>query len=30
MNEFVDQDRAADWSNGLFKKVTEATIWDPE
>ena len=28
MNEFVDQDRAANWSNGLFKKVTEATIWD--
>jgi hypothetical protein len=30
MNEFVDQDRAADWSNSLFKKVTEASIWDAE
>jgi hypothetical protein len=30
MNEFVDQERAADWSNGLYKKVTEATIWDAE
>ena len=27
MNQFVDQDRAADWSNGLFKKVTDASMW---
>jgi hypothetical protein len=27
MGQFVDQDRAADWSNGLFKKVTDASFW---
>jgi hypothetical protein len=27
MNQFVDQDRASDWSNGLFKKVTDASMW---
>jgi hypothetical protein len=27
MSEFVDQDRAADWSNGLYKKVTDTSIW---
>ena len=27
MSEFVDQDRAADWSNGLFKAVTDTSFW---
>lgn len=27
MNKFVDEDREADWSNGLYKAVTDASIW---
>jgi hypothetical protein len=25
-NQFVDQDRGADWSNGLYKAVTEVNF----
>lgn len=27
MSKFVDQDRAADWSSGFFKAVTDTSIW---
>jgi hypothetical protein len=27
MSKFVDQDREADWSNGLYKAVTDTSIW---
>ena len=27
MSEFVDQDREANWSNGLYKAVTDTSIW---
>jgi hypothetical protein len=27
MTEFIDQDREANWSNGLFKAVTDTSIW---
>ena len=27
MTEFVDQDREANWSNGLFKSVTDISLW---
>src|SRR5262245_45146280 len=27
MSEFADQDREADWSNGLYKAVTDASMW---
>jgi hypothetical protein len=27
MTEFVDQEREADWSNGLYKAVTDASMW---
>jgi hypothetical protein len=27
MSEFVDQDREADWSNGLYKAVTDTSMW---
>jgi len=27
MTEFVDQDREADWSNGLWKAVTDISLW---
>ena len=27
MTEFIDQDREADWSNGLYKAVTDTSIW---
>jgi hypothetical protein len=26
-NQFVDQDRGAYWSNGLYKSVTEIGFW---
>jgi hypothetical protein len=26
MSQFVDQDRAADWSNGLYKNVADASF----
>jgi hypothetical protein len=26
VNQFVDQDRGADWSNGLYKAVTDLTM----
>jgi hypothetical protein len=26
-SEFVDQDREADWSNGLYKSVTDISLW---
>ena len=30
MAQFVDQDREADWSQGLYKAVTAASIWGDE
>ena len=27
MTKFIDQDRDADWSSGLYKAVTDASIW---
>lgn len=27
MTEFFDQDREADWSNGLYKAVTDTSLW---
>ena len=27
MSQFVDQDRDADWSSGLYKAVTAASMW---
>jgi hypothetical protein len=27
MTAFVDQDREADWSNGLYKAVTDLSLW---
>jgi hypothetical protein len=27
MTEFFDQDRDANWSNGLYKAVTDLSIW---
>ena len=27
MTEFVDQEREADWSNGLYKAVTDISLW---
>jgi hypothetical protein len=27
MSQFVDQDRDADWSSGLYKAVTDASMW---
>jgi hypothetical protein len=27
MSEFVDQDREARWSNGLYKAVTDLSMW---
>jgi hypothetical protein len=27
MSKFVDQDRDADWSSGLYKAVTDTSIW---
>ena len=27
---FLDFDRGANWSRGLHKRVTEASIWEPE
>ena len=27
MSEFVDQEREADWSNGLYKAVTDISLW---
>ncbi len=27
MSQFVDQDRAADWSNGLYKTVSGTSFW---
>jgi hypothetical protein len=27
ISRFVDQDRDADWSSGLYKAVTDASIW---
>ena len=27
MTEFFDQDREADWSNGLYKAVTDTSVW---
>ena len=27
MSQFVDQDREANWSNGLYKAVTDTSIW---
>ncbi len=26
-SEFIDQDREADWSNGLYKAVTDISLW---
>ena len=28
-NEFLDFERGADRSNGLFKRVTDAVLWEP-
>lgn len=27
MTEFFDQDREADWSNGLYKAVADTSLW---
>ncbi len=27
LTQFIDQDREADWSSGLYKAVTDASIW---
>jgi hypothetical protein len=27
LSQFVDQEREADWSSGLYKAVTDASIW---
>ena len=27
IGQFIDQDREADWSNGLYKAVTDTSIW---
>ena len=27
MTDFVDQERDADWSNGLYKSVTDISLW---
>jgi hypothetical protein len=27
LGRFVDQDRDADWSNGLYKAVTDLSMW---
>jgi hypothetical protein len=27
MSEFVDQEKDANWSNGLYKAVTDASMW---
>jgi hypothetical protein len=27
VSQFVDQDRTADWSNGLYKAVTDTSFW---
>ncbi len=27
MSKFIDQDRGADWSSGLYKAVTDASMW---
>ena len=29
-SQFGDYDHAAPWSNGLYKAVVDATIWDPK
>jgi hypothetical protein len=29
-SRFGDYDHAAPWSNGLYKAVIDATIWDPQ
>ena len=30
LTQFIDQDREADWSSGLYKAVTDASIWGDE
>jgi len=29
-SRFIDPDPNANWSNGLFKLVTDTTLWDPK
>jgi hypothetical protein len=29
-SQFIDFDPKAQWSNGLFKLVTDTTVWDPK